>query len=233
MFSNLNLKNKSFKIITLTLFTVFIIIFSQVLFSVSVTAEENSQNTEAKANEEAVYINVARLEYQEDKTILSGGVKVRKKETVINALQGELFRDEQKMILEEEIDVEYPDGKVKSKLLTAFLENEEYIFENKAVLNYTLSDGEEMILHSDYLKIFGADNSFTAEKNVEIDYENQKFKGDKADYDGESEKMELTGNVKIEEEDDWVRSDRATFNLQEGEEGYTAEGNVEIKMILN
>ena len=187
----------------------------------------------AVENEEAVYINASRLEYQEEKTILSGGIKIRKKETVINALQGELFRDERKMILEKEIDVEYPDGKVKSKLLTAFLEKEEYIFENEAVLNYTLSDGKEMILESDYLKVFGEDNSFTAKANVEIDYDQQKFKGDKADYDGESEMLELTGNVRIEEDDDWISSDKATFNLQEGEEGYTAEGNVEIKMILD
>ncbi|MFW6267316.1 MAG: LptA/OstA family protein [Halanaerobium sp.] len=211
---------------------IFILSFS---LSIPVLAqtEEAEEVDEAAENENAVYINASHLEYQEDKTILSGGIRIRKGETIINALQGELFRDEQKMILEEEIDVEYPDGSVKSKLLTAFLENEEYIFEKEAVLNYILSDGEEMILHSDYLKIFGDDNSFNAEKNVEIDYDSQKFRGDKADYNGESEMMELTGNVEIEEDQDWVRSDRATFNLKEGEEGYTAEGNVEIKMILD
>lgn len=210
--------------------TVFLIL--SLIISVPILAQTEGEE-EAVENEEVVYINASRLEYQEEKTILSGGVQIRKDDTTTNARQGELFRDEQKMILEEEIDVEYPDGKVKSKLLTAFLETEEYIFENEAVLNYILSDGEEMILMSDYLKIFGDDSSFTAEKNVEIDYDNQKFRGDKADYNGESEMMELTGNVEIEEEQDWVRSDRATFNLKEGEEGYTAEGNVEIKMILD
>jgi len=203
-------------------------------FLISAAALAQTEAEDApEENDNAVYINASRLEYQEDKTILSGGVKIRKDDTTINARQGELFRDEQKMILEEEIDVEYPDGKVKSKLLTAFLETEEYIFENEAVLNYILSDGEEMVLLSDYLKIFGDNNSFSAEKNVEIDYDNQKFRGDKADYNGETEMMDLTGNVEIEEDQDWVRSDRATFNLKEGEEGYTAEGNVEIKMILD
>ncbi|MFN2341336.1 MAG: LptA/OstA family protein [Halanaerobium sp.] len=209
------------------------LILSFIISAPILAQTETEAETETVENEKAVYINASRLEYQEEKTILSGGVRIRKDDTTINALQGELFRDEQKMILEEEIDVEYSDGRVKSKLLTAFLQSEEYIFENEAVLNYILSDGEEMILHSDYLKIFGDDSSFTAEKNVEIDYDNQKFRGDKADYDGESEMMELTGNVEIEEEEDWVRSDRATFNLKEGEEGYTAEGNVEIKMILD
>jgi lipopolysaccharide assembly outer membrane protein LptD (OstA) len=226
---NLRKTRASCKISGLILSLIFIL---SLIISVPVLAQTEAAE-EPVENEEAVYINASRLEYQEDKTILTGGVQIRKDETTINALQGELFRDEQKMILENEIDVEYPDGKVKSKLLTAFLETEEYIFENEAVLNYILSDGEEMILMSDYLKIFGDDNSFSAEKNVEIDYDNQKFRGDKADYDGESEMMELTGNVEIEEDQDWVRSDRATFNLKEGEEGYTAEGNVEIKMILD
>lgn len=227
----INLNNKSIKIILMTL--VFLMFLSQAVFTISVLAAEEDQNINGEANENTVYINASHLEYQEDKTILSGGIKIRKKETVINALQGELFRDERKMILEKEIDVEYPDGKVKSKLLTAFLEKEEYIFENEAVLNYTLSDGKKMILESDYLKIFGEDNSFTAKENVEIDYDQQKFKGDNADYNGESEMLELTGNVRIEEDDDWISSDKATFNLQEGEEGYTAEGNVEIKRVLD
>jgi lipopolysaccharide assembly outer membrane protein LptD (OstA) len=214
------------------LMVIIILLVLALVISLPVLAQSEAEENSVE-NEEAVYINASRLEYQEDKTILSGGVQIRKDETTIKALQGELFRDEQKMILEEEIDVEYPDGKVKSKFLTAFLETEEYIFENEAVLNYILSDGDEMILMSDYLKIFGDDNSFSAEKNVEIDYDNQKFRGDKADYNGETEMMELTGNVEIEEDQDWVRSDRATFNLKEGEEGYTAEGNVEIKMILD
>jgi lipopolysaccharide assembly outer membrane protein LptD (OstA) len=224
------------KRVILSVIIILILVFS---FSASGLAQ-SEQNTEQSAeveesteNEDAVYINASRLEYQEEKTLLSGGVRIRKDETIINALQGELFRDEQKMILKEEIAVEYPDGRVKSKLLTAFLETEEYIFENEAVLNYILSDGDEMVLHSDYLKITGDNNSFTAEENVEIDYDGQKFRGDKANYNGETEMMELTGNVEIEEDRDWVRSDRATFNLKEGEEGYTAEGNIEIKMMLD
>lgn len=224
------------KRVILSVIIILILVFSFSAFGLA-QSEQNTEQTaeveESTENEDAVYINASRLEYQEEKTLLSGGVRIRKDETIINALQGELFRDEQKMILKEEIAVEYPDGRVKSKLLTAFLETEEYIFENEAVLNYILSDGDEMVLHSDYLKITGDNNSFTAEENVEIDYDGQKFRGDKANYNGETEMMELTGNVEIEEDRDWVRSDRATFNLKEGGEGYTAEGNVEIKMMLD
>jgi lipopolysaccharide export system protein LptA len=204
-------------------------------FSLAAAAQQEDQVeevSEPEANEQAVYINADKLDYQEEKTLLSGGVKITKGDTIINALNGELFREEQRMILRDEIDVEYPDGKVTSDLLTAYLQEEEYEFEDNVTLNYQLSEGE-MLLTSSYLNIFGENNSFHAEENVEIDYDEQKFRGDQADYDGQTEMMILTGNVEIEEGQDWVRSDRATFNLAEGEEGYTAEGNVEIRMILD
>lgn len=225
-------KNRSIKMI-IVVTIVFVVLFSHLAVKDSILAAEDNQSDKVEANQKAVYISASRLEYKKNKTILSGGIKIRKKDILIKALQGELFRDEQKMILENEIDVEYPDGRVNSKLLTAFLEKEEYIFEKDAILNYALTDDKKMILQSNYIKIFGENNSFAAKNNVVINYDNQKFKGDKADYNGENEMMELTGNVEIEEDDGWVRSDRAIFNLQEGEEGYTAEGNVEIKMILD
>ena len=186
-------KNSNKRLLAITIILVFLI---QILFSLSIAAEENEQNSSRKENEKAVYIDAARLKYQNEKTILTGGIKIHKKDTVINALKGELIRKEQKMNLEKKIDVEYPDGQVKSKLLTAFLKKEEYIFENEAVLNYTLSDDRKMILNSDYLKIFGENNSFIAKNDVKINYDQQVFKGDKANYDGESKKMKLTGNVK-------------------------------------
>lgn len=212
-----------------------LLIIISLSFSFSAAAQNQDpveEISEPEQNEESVYINAEQLDYQEEKTLLSGGVKITKKDTVINAKKGELYREEQRMLLEEEIDVNYPDGHVTSDLLNAFLQEEEYEFENNVTLNYQLSEGE-MILTSQYLRIFGDDNSFNAKKNVEIDYDGQNFRGDTADYDGKTEMMDLTGNVEIEEGQDWVKSDRATFNLAEGEEGYTAEGNVEIRMILD
>ncbi len=199
--------------------------------------ENNSQiveqNQKPDENEEAVYINAQNLDYHDEKTILSGGLEIRKDDTEIKSEQGELFREENKMLLKENIKVVYPDGEVSSELLTAFLKSEEYIFEKNVNLNYKLQNQDDnLFLTSNYLKIFGENNNFTAEENIVIDYEDQKFKGDKAEYDGESEELLLTGNVKIEEGEDWIKSDRAVFNLGEDEEGYQAEGNVEVKMIL-
>lgn len=200
--------------------------------------EDNSQLVEQKqdsdANEEAVYINAQNLDYQDEKTILSGGLEIRKNDTEIKSEQGELFRDENKMLLKENIKVVYPDGEVSSELLTAFLKSEEYIFENNVKLDYKLQNQEgNLLLTSNYLMIYGENNNFTAEDDIVIDYEDQKFKGDKAEYDGDAEQLLLTGNVKIEEGEDWIKSDRAIFNLGEDDEGYQAEGNVEIKMILD
>ncbi len=204
------------------------------LFSI-ITGSTYAQEeiSEAEANQQAVYIDAENLKYEEEKTILGGGVTIRKNETTINAVDAELIREEQKMFLENNIAVDYPDGKVFSDRLEAMLETEEYIFTENVRLEYDLSEeGKNMLLNSEYLRIFGDDKSFVAEDNVVIDYDNQKFRGENAEYDGGTELLVLTNNVEIEEGDDWVKSDKATFNLAEGEEGYTAEGNVRIRMLL-
>ena len=207
------------------------ILFAIILLTISpaVLAQEENQ-TEA----DTVYINADQLEYKDETTILSGNLVIRKNKTTIKAQKGELFREENKLSLENEIDVDYEDGVVQAQNLTAFLENEKYIFENQVVLNYNLEDNENnMNLESGYLEIFGDNKSFNAKENVFIKYEGKNFKGDNAEYNGEEEIMYLTGNVMIEEGEDWVKSDRAKFFLGSDEQGYTAEGNVEIKMILD
>jgi len=209
-----------------------LLLFLVLINTGSIYAQE--EETEASPNQQAVYIDAENLKYEEEKTILGGGVTIRKNETTITARDAELIRETQKMFLENSISVDYPDGKVFSDKLEAMLETEEYIFTENVRLEYDLSEeGKNMLLNSEYLRIFGDDKSFVAEDNVVIDYDNQKFRGDDAEYDGASELLVLTNNVEIEEGDDWVKSDKATFNLAEGEEGYTAEGNVRIKMILN
>ncbi len=181
-----------------------------------------------------VYINAEHLEYEDEKTILSGKINIRKNDTVIKAARGELFREENRMELEEEINVDYTDGNVKAERMSALLDTEEYVFENSVVLEYLLEEEEKnMILNSDYLKIFGDNNSFNAKNNVVIDYDDKIFKGDNADYNGDEEILYLTGNVLIEEGEDWVKSDEAKFFLGSDEQGYTADGNVEIKINLD
>lgn len=211
--------------------SLFALILLLVIISCSVSAQEEGT---AEAEQQTVYINAESLDYQEDKTLLSGGIEIRREDTIIRSEQGELFRAEQKMLLKGNVELEYPDGRVSSDILTAFLKADEYIFEENVKLDYRLSaENKDMILNSGYLKIYGEDSSFTAEKEVEIDYDQQKFKGDNAEYDGSSEALELSGNVEIEEDDDWIKSDKAVFDLSEGGEGYTAEGNVQIRMILD
>lgn len=189
---------------------------------------------EEQEESNTVYINAEHLEYEDEKTILSGKINIKKNDTVIKAARGELFREENRMELKEEINVDYPDGNVKAERMSALLDEEEYVFENSVVLEYLLEEEEKnMILNSDYLKIFGDNNSFNAKNNVVIDYDDKIFKGDNADYNGDEEILYLTGNVLIEEGEDWVKSDEAKFFLGSDEQGYTADGNVEIKINLD
>jgi lipopolysaccharide export system protein LptA len=198
------------------------------ILNISVLAQEENQDSET------VYINANNLKYENNKTILNGNIEIRKNDTLINAEKGELIRDENKLLLENEINVEYNDGKVKSTKLTALLKEEEYIFENNVTLEYMLEDEEEnMVLTSNYLKIFGDNNSFIAKNTVSIKYQGKNFKGDNAEYVGDEEILYLTGNVLIEEGQDWVKSDKAQFFLGSEDKGYSADGNVEIKITLD
>lgn len=220
------LKQKShYKFLVISIFFLIIIINSASLAKAKEVTEKN-------INDNIVYINSSHLKYESDKTILSKGIIIKKEDIIIEAIKGELFREEKKMILKEKIDANYPGIHVNSDFLTAFLDGKEYIFKEKVELDYKISEVKNMILNSGYLKIYGDNNSFIAEQNVKIIYDGQQFKGDKADYDGKNELLNLTGNVKIEEDGDWIKSNKAKFNLKEGESGYIAEGNVEIKMIL-
>lgn len=217
-----------FKLKTL-IFVIIILLISN--FTV-VFAQDTDQ--ESSNGAETVYIDAEHLKYEKEKTILSGNIVISKGETTIKANSGELIREENKLLLSESVDVDYEDGKVTSNNLTALLKEEDYVFENNVMMNYRLEDQEEnMELESDYLKIFGDNNSFNAKNNVLIRYEGRDFKGDNAEYEGEEEILYLTGNVMIEEEDDWVKSDQAKFFLGSEEGGYTADGNVRIKMTLD
>ena len=198
----------------------------------AVLAQQDNQENKAEAK--TVYIDSDHLKYEEEKTILSGHIVIRKDQTTIKANNGELIREKNKLFLENEINVDYEDGIVTSNNLTALLKEEEYIFENNVKMDYILENRDEnMQLESEYLQIFGENNSFTAKNNVLIKYEGKNFKGDKAEYVGEEEILYLTGNVMIEEGKNWVKSNQAKFFLGEGKEGYTADGNVQIKMILD
>ena len=212
---------KSYFILIILLLTVFLIFNSTILL-----AQDDQE-------EDTVYINADHLKYEDEKTILTGNITIRKQNTIINAQKGELFREENRLLLEEQINVDYDDGKVNSNKLTALLKADEYIFENQVSLDYIMDNEENMTLNSEYLKIFGDNNSFTAKNNVFIIYEGKNFKGDNAEYNGEEEILYLTGNVLIEEGEDWVKSNEARFFLGEGEEGYTADGDVEIKITLD
>jgi lipopolysaccharide export system protein LptA len=219
------MNNFKIKVIILMLLILMISSFNLAL------AQDSEQETNNES--ETVYIDADHLKYEDEKTILTGNIVIRKEQTTIKANNGELMREENKFYLTENIDVDYEDGQVTSNNLTALLKEEEYVFENNVKMDYILENNEEnMKLESQYLKIFGDNKSFNAKNNVLIKYEGKNFKGDNAEYVGEEEILYLTGNVMIEEGEDWVKSDQAKFFLGEDEGGYTADGNVKIKMIL-
>ena len=143
---------------------IILILFISLIFNFTlVFAQEDNQENSTEA--ETVYIDSDHLKYEEEKTILSGNIVIRKDDTTIKANNGELIREENRLLLENEINVDYEDGNVSSNNLTALLKEEEYIFENNVKMDYILENREEnMQLESEYLQVFGENNSFNAKK---------------------------------------------------------------------
>ncbi len=177
------------------------------------------------------------LDYQEESIKVSQGVTVSKEETVVNAPRGEYWREEKKALLQGGVIMEANTGTIEGKEMTAWFAEDRYLFRQQVVMNYRKENEEAdqtFILKSAMLELFAKTDSFQAKEGVVIDYQERLLKSEQADYNGETEELVLTKNVLIEEENgDWIKSERAVFDLASEEEHFTAEGPVEIEITLN
>ena len=179
----------------------------------------------------SIRLETGYLNRQGDKIELSNGVIIQQDNIRLKAEWGTLFRDENRAELHENIEMTYDEGEVTSRLMTAWLEDDRYIFEEDVIFIRS-QDGDELRLESLYLELDQVENTFYARDEVKIDYNQRILKADEVNYIEADEIMELTGNVHIEEEDGWVKGEKAVFYLDAEEDKFTVEDQVEIEMEL-
>lgn len=203
-------------------------------FVVSVNAQEE------ESEKSTLHIKAGELNNKEGLILLSGGLTIVKDDITLKSPEGEFDDEENKIILTNGVDMDYADGKITSQKMTGYFDRDDFIFENNVKMDYNPQEENEegekkkFNLESTKLEINSETQSFTAENNVTIDYDQKIIKGNKADYDGESEILTVTEEVYIREENgDWIRSDKAEFDLSTGEEDFKATGNVEIEITLD
>jgi lipopolysaccharide assembly outer membrane protein LptD (OstA) len=182
-----------------------------------------------KSDEDTIYLRPGYLKYTEDKILVSKGVKIIKGENIINAQEGEYYTEENKAILKGEVRLEHSNGSVSSSELLAWLASDEYIFNRDVKLSHNYND-HEFTLEAPHLEMT-ANDSFEASEGVVIYYKKRLIKADNVKYNNEDETLDLNGNVHIQEENgDWIRSIKAIFYLNEENEGFVADGEVEVEI---
>ncbi|MFW5999674.1 MAG: LPS export ABC transporter periplasmic protein LptC [Halanaerobiaceae bacterium] len=202
-----------------------VIILVIILFPPVTAAQEEGNGDEESST---VQTRADKLEYADDMVVLKDNVEVIRGENRITADRAELYREEDKAELWDNINAEYSQGTVTSRELTAFMDEDRYEFREEVVLKHRTEEGEEMTLETPLLELFTDDNSFDARDGVVIDFQDRTVRSEKADYDGETEILTMVENVEIEDEGDWIKSERAEFDLGE-EDVFSAEGAVELE----
>jgi len=195
---------------------------------------------EEDSEKSTIHIKAGELNNKEGLILLSGGLTIVKDDINLKSPEGEFDDEENKIILTNGVDMDYADGQITSQKMTGYFDRDDFIFEDNVKMNYNPQEENEegekkkFTLESTKLDINSETQSFTAENNVTIDYDQKIIKGNKAEYDGENEILVVTEDVYIREENgDWIRSDRAEFDLSTGEENFKATGNVEIEITLD
>ena len=227
------MSNKGYSIINI-LFLVLALVLMICSLTVIVDAQE-SQNQKS-----TLHIKAGELDNKDNLILLSGGLTIVKEDITLKSPEGEFDNQKNKIILVKGVDMDYSDGKITAQEMTGYFDRDDFIFEKNVEMDYNPQETNEegkkkkFTLESSQLEINSETQSFTAENNITIDYDQKIIKGNKADYDGEKEILTVTEDVYIKKEnDDWIKSDKAEFYLSTGKEDFKATGNVEIEISLD
>ncbi len=207
------------------LFTIFfLILFIFNLSNGCLFAEEK------KVEKETVYIKAGHVKYIGEVIEFSAGVEIKKDDNIMKAPSGNYDKENKKIFLENGVNARYNKGNIEAQILTGWLEENKYIFENNVILKHNLTNDKTFNLETLYLEMLADTNSFTAEEEVLIKHEGKIIKAKTADYEDKTEILKLSGDVYVKENGDWIKSNKAEFNLGGEDEEFTADGNVELEI---
>jgi len=187
----------------------------------------------AEEEKETVYVKAEHLKYKDKKTILEGNINIRKKDIELSSSTGEINKEKTILKLYEDVVAISDNGQINSEELIAMLEEDKYIFKKEVVFDYVEKeeeDNDSFTMQTPYLIMLDGGNSFEAEQGVEILYNEKNLKSKKAKYSEETKLLVMEGDVMIEEDGDWIKSDTAEFNIGSEKEEFTADGSIEIEL---
>lgn len=204
-------------------------VFLILIIMTGVIAAESEGAVEGEVvGQDSMIIKFDYVKNKDDVIQIKDGIEIIKGDITINAERGDYYKKEDKAELAGDILLEHENGQIESTEMTGWLKNDKYIFNNNVKLLQRLDDGE-FNLESTNLEMDAEDKSFTAKKEVVIDYNQRILKSDTAVYNDKEQTLTLSDNVLIEENNDWIKGSRAVFNL-ETEEFTVDKGQMELTL---
>lgn len=173
------------------------------------------------------------LDYQED-TMRFGENTITEDDIKIISNAGTYFEKDKKLLLKGDIKLNSDDYIITSSHMEGLTEDNLYIFEENVIMKNINPDKEDFDLESQYLKLNSETKNFTAENSVKINHDKKQIESKKADYNNESELLNLSGAVKVIKEDGTeIRADQMDINLKSDSDDLKASGNIDIVITDN
>lgn len=193
---------------------------------------------EEEKEESTVNLSADQVIYDKstDKMVFTGNVVITQEDIILTALEAEFDVDKKIGQIKGDIKMVQTDITITGDSLEAYLNDKRYIFSEKVKLIQERKDKEEkednIIWNCNNLEIFTDTRNLTATENVQILKKDFTITTDKAIYNDKEEKIDLTGKVRIEEENGrWISGDNAVFYIET--EKLEVQGNVQSGIKLD
>jgi len=200
---------------------IFCIIFLVIFSFFCASAQE--EGTEEKVKEESVVnIEADNVTYDKstDKMVFAGNVVITQEDITLTAQAADFDVDKKIGQISGDIKLVQTDITITGETLEAYLNDKRYIFQEMIKLIQERKDKEEkednIIWNCKKLEIFTDTRNLTATGEVKILKKDYIITAEEAVYNDKEQKIDLTGKVKIEEQDNkrWISGDKAVFYIE-------------------
>ncbi len=204
---------------------IFIMIFI-ICSSAFVVANDEKEKKE-KGKLKANYV---RYKKDDNIYVATGNVNLDYKESVVTSEKLRMERNQDKAYFSNNVHLVREEDDIKSKELEMDLKEDILIATDDVKLNSTL-DQSPFYLTSNYLKIWTETNDMLAREDIFVDYDKQEIKGENLKYTKKNEKIVVTENVEVREDEDWMKCEKAIFLLDD--DIIDAYGQVEMEFMID
>jgi lipopolysaccharide assembly outer membrane protein LptD (OstA) len=218
---------------TLLIFCIiFLVLFS--FFGASAQEEVKEVKEESVVNIQADNVTYDK---STDKMIFVGNVVITQEDITLTAQEAEFDVDKKIGNIKGEIKLVQTDITITGETLEAYLNDKRYIFQEMVKLIQERKDKEEkednILWDCNKLEIFTDTRNLTATGEVKILKKDYTITAEEAVYNDKEQKIDLTGKVKIEEQDNkrWISGDKAVFYIET--ERLEVQGNVQSGIKLD